>query len=275
MTLFRSVIVGGLMVALVAGLGLQSVSSRPAAASEPPATAGDPEAPKTVVVELFTSQGCSSCPPADRLLSELRESGEAAGVEIVPLSFHVDYWNYIGWTDPFSSAAWSERQRLYGEALGLNTIYTPQTIFDGHLECVGSSRSKVTRLLAEAATQDDIRVDLTVANGEAGPEARVTVDGADSSRELLVYLAIWEDGLVTPVGRGENARKTLENDAVVRRFDRLGEIGQGAAEWRQPLRLDSDWDRGNLGVAIVVQDPITLRIHGSAAVQATDFETAI
>jgi len=273
----------GWLALLFGALGVVALTlgadSAPADEPSEVAESANSAAPRTVVVELFTSQGCSSCPPADRLLSELRSSGEAAGVEVVPLSFHVDYWNYIGWTDPFSSARWSERQRRYAEALNLDTIYTPQTVFDGHLECVGSSRRKVSALLAEAASQDEFAVGLRLVRGEGRAEARVDVAPVAptglAARSLDVYLAIWEDGLATPVGRGENARKTLHNDAVVRRFERLGSIDglnaeTEAVEWKRPLDLDPDWHETNLGIAIIVQDPKTLQIHGSAAVRVSD-----
>src|ERR1700681_1033381 len=102
-----------------------------------------------VVVELFTSQGCSSCPPADRLLSRLQGDSRTAGT-VIPLAFHVDYWNRLGWSDPFSSAAWSERQMTYAKALHSNRIYTPQLVVGGRAECVGSEERQVMRRIHEA-----------------------------------------------------------------------------------------------------------------------------
>lgn len=103
-----------------------------------------------IIVELFTSQGCSSCPPADRFLTELAAREE---FEIIPLSFHVDYWNYIGWTDPFSSPAWSDRQRHYARSFGGNRVYTPQMVVNGRWEGVGSNRREIARLLERGSSR--------------------------------------------------------------------------------------------------------------------------
>ena len=125
-----------------------------------------------MVIELFTSQGCSSCPPADRLLSRLAEEPAYRG-KVVPLAFHVDYWNYIGWTDPFSSPRWSERQRDYGRSLGLGTVYTPQLVIDGRSECVGSQEGDVRREIARAlAAPPAGRVELSVSRDGGGGGCR-------------------------------------------------------------------------------------------------------
>ncbi|HET9768631.1 MAG TPA: DUF1223 domain-containing protein, partial [Thermoanaerobaculia bacterium] len=122
------------------------------AAAPPAAAAGAPARP--VLVELFTSQGCSSCPPADRLVAELaaQPPGERA---VVPLAFHVDYWNYIGWQDPFSAAEWTARQRRYGAALGGGRIYTPELVVGGTADCVGTDASRLRRLAAAAAAEPE------------------------------------------------------------------------------------------------------------------------
>ena len=104
-----------------------------------------------VLVELFTSQGCSSCPPADQMISNLgRERGD---VEIIPLSFHVDYWNYIGWQDVFSSNKWSERQRQYTAALPGNRTYTPQLVVQGQVDCLGSNERCIRNAVARTASR--------------------------------------------------------------------------------------------------------------------------
>ena len=184
-----------------------------------------------VVVELFTSQGCSSCPPADRLLSKMASDPEYRG-RVYPLAFHVDYWNYLGWRDPFSSARWSARQSDYARALGAGN-YTPQLVVDGTSECVGSREDEVRRAVERAlATPAPGRVELALAAGSDPQTVRATVharfDGAAEGRRIDALVALVEDGLVTPVGRGENGGRTLANDRVVRRLERAFTLGGDA-----------------------------------------------
>jgi hypothetical protein len=245
------------------------------------------EAP--VVVELFTSQGCSSCPPADRLLANL---GAASGGEIVPLAFHIDSWNYLGWTDPFSQAAWTRRQVAYARALSADP-YTPQAVIAGCVEILGSDEAAMRSAIAAAAIEPAARISLTavpVAN-----EIRVTVDvnlpeslrdrepsacarlpegNTRRSRVLELMLAVFENGLVTPVERGENGGHTLRNDYVVRRLERIGRLRPGDPAHTQhsaSVKLGEDWTPSRLGVAVLVQNPKSLEILG-AAVQAPQVE---
>ncbi len=243
-----------------------------AAAPSPSPTSG---AANPVVVELFTSQGCSSCPPADRLLTQLGQDKELAG-RVIPLSFHVDYWNSIGWRDPFSSADWSGRQSRYSEALKLgNRVYTPQAVINGKSECVGSEEGEVRQRIAAALKAPaDGRVALRLAP-EAG-SVKASVDAsivggsgnAGAARGLDVWVALYETNLTTAVGRGENAHRTLRNDYVVRRLVKAFTLSAtpGAAHSGEvALAIDPSWKRNDLGVAAFLQDPATLAIHGAAA----------
>ena len=128
------------------------------------------EVKPATVLEIYTSQGCYSCPPADRLLARLGEEASAHGRMLVPLAFHVDYWNYIGWTDPFSSQNWTERQRGYARVLNQRSIYTPQLVVDGWRQCVGSDERSVRREIERASREASAaRVDLQVVDdGEGG-----------------------------------------------------------------------------------------------------------
>lgn len=230
-----------------------------------------------VILELFTSQGCSSCPPADRLLSKLERNPRLAG-RAIPLSFHVDYWNYIGWTDPFSSPRWSERQRAYGRAFRSNRIYTPQLVVNGQSECVGSNEAEVMRRVDRAlAVEPAGRVTLAVRPAGADGQLRLQV-GAEVARaasagktaNLDLWVAVYETGLTTPVGSGENASRTLKNDYVVRRLEKAFTLPAAAGARRSEtvtLGLDKRWKRQNLGVAAFLQDPGTLAIQGAAATQ--------
>ncbi|HEV8632538.1 MAG TPA: DUF1223 domain-containing protein [Thermoanaerobaculia bacterium] len=227
--------------------------------------AAAPTPVRPILVELFTSQGCSSCPPADRLLARLAAvaPGERA---IVPLAFHVDYWNHLGWQDPFSSADWSERQRRYGVGFGGGRIYTPELVVAGSADCVGTDEAGLQRLVARAAAEPvRASVQLTPAGTGEGKltvevaAQRVTEAGA-APTEVLV--ALFENGLETPVGRGENAHRRLHNDRVVRRLVRALALpaGGGDGKTRLELPLDPAWGRSHLGLVAFVQEPSTLRV---------------
>jgi hypothetical protein len=218
------------------------------------------------VVELFTSQGCSSCPPADRLLSKLE--GDA---RVVPLSFHVDYWNYIGWTDPFSSARWSERQQAYARAFASNRVYTPQLVVNGTSECVGSNEGEVRKRIAAAeAMAADGQVNLRLApavDGRLPVKVTAKVLRPGGAKALDLWVALYESGLTTPVKAGENARQALHNDFVVRRFEKAFSLPASAGAERAgdlTLALDKGWKPGAMGVVAFLQDPATLAIHGAS-----------
>lgn len=225
------------------------------------AGAGDGE---PVLVELFTSQGCSSCPPADRLLSRL--AGED---DVIPLAYHVDYWNYIGWQDPFSKSAWSERQRSYARSLGHGRVYTPQLVVDGASDCVGSDADAVERQIAEARRRGSrarLTLDLSAGAGSSRIQADLKATVSPGS-PLELKAAIFENGLETAVSRGENARRTLHNDFVVRRLERWGTLEAGATSWssgRREIVLEPEWNVDRLGVAVFAQDPERRTIHGAA-----------
>jgi hypothetical protein len=194
---------------------------------------------------------------------------------VIPLSFHVDYWDYIGWQDPFASPRWSERQRQYGRTFRSNRIYTPQLVVNGRTECVGSQEKVVRQQIAAAlATAPAGRVTLETdppgADGRlrlrAGAEIveKTSAGGAD----LDLWVVVWETGLETPVGAGENASRTLHNDHVVRRLEKALTLpGKAGARdsTEMVLGLDKRWKRRNLGVAAFLQDPATRAIHGAAS----------
>ncbi len=232
---------------------------------------------RVAVVELFTSQGCSSCPPADRLLSKLAHDAQSKGGsqgKVIPLSFHVDYWNSIGWTDPFSSSRWSQRQQAYAaRVFHTNRIYTPQVVVNGHAECVGNSERDVASRIAEALSTDPAaRINLAV--GPPTPDGHLKVNvGAKLARavaagDLDLWVAVYESGLSTDVKAGENASRVLRNDRVVRRLEKAFTLpGTAGAEKAGEivLGIDKRWKVDSLGVAAFLQDPATLAIHGAAA----------
>lgn len=210
-------------------------ASDPARAPTSAATPAAPRATTTaddgpVVVELFTSQGCSSCPPADAVLSRLAREG-SAGRAVAPLAFHVDYWNQLGWTDPWSRAAWSERQQAYASALGDRRVYTPALVIGGRAHVVGSNRGAVADGIAAAPAPAALDARLVWGDGAVEVTATAPADGD-------AWLAVYEDGLVTAVPRGENAGRTMTNDRVVRTLARIAPAGQTATT---TVALDPSW----------------------------------
>jgi hypothetical protein len=230
-----------------------------------PAGAGDesPASGHPVVVELFTAQGCSSCPPADRLLTEL---GGESGARILPLAFHVDYWNHDGWTDPFSSADWTKRQAAYARRLGLQQVYTPQAVVDGSVELIGSRAPELRSAVAAAAEKPAATIALKLEPSESKVRVRADVGLPEAlkSGSWELMFAVYETGLMTPVKSGENGGKTLQNDYVVRSL-KSGERVRGTSSQTATLSLDKGWNRERLGVAVFLQDPSTLEIRGASA----------
>jgi len=215
-----------------------------------------------ILVELYTSQGCSSCPPADVLLSLLGKDPQFAG-QVIPLAFHVDYWNYIGWRDPFSTRAWTDRQNAYAQSFAERRIYTPQLVVNGEAHTVGSDRDASFQLMDQAAAHGRrARLTLTVAAGAGTVTAHLEVDNPDGPAvDLQVALA--QNDVVTRVARGENEGKTLRNDHIVRRLVNAGRVAAGAsAHFDVPLTVDATWGAGPLHVVAFAQDPSTLRVHG-------------
>lgn len=227
-------------------------------------TQGANPASRPVVVELFTSEGCSSCPPADALLSQLRKNGAENGFEIIPLGFHVDYWNYQGWQDRFSSRDYSKRQEVYAEQFHIEGPYTPQMIVDGSQEFVGNDAGRARKAIMEAGAQAAAaRVSLTPQAGKI----MVSVAGQPSASGE-VWLAITEDDLTSHVAAGENTGRTLHHDAVVRECKNIGQLHSGNFEKAVPLKLQHDWKRSDLRIVAFVQDRHTGKITGAAEVPA-------
>lgn len=219
-------------------------------AGAPRATAVADEGP--LVIELFTSQGCSSCPPADALLDRLAR-GPLEGRALAPLSFHVDYWDDLGWPDPFAAPAWTERQRTYARALGDRGVYTPQLVIGGAVGLVGSQERAVTRAIAAAPRPARLPVDAAWAEGVLTLTATAPAD-AD------VFVALYQDGTRTAVPRGENAGATLAASRVVRRLVRVAAAGTRATA-RVPI--EAGWARVG---AVVFAQRADRRIVASAQV---------
>jgi len=248
--------------AAIIAIGVELFSRSMVSAPTAGATSGDP-----VVLELFTSQGCSDCPPADAQLNELGAS--TAGV--IPLAYHVDYWNHLGWSDPFSSAQFSERQEDYAHALKINAPYTPQIVIGGATQFVGSDRSSIARALTEAQTAPALgHVGLrTSLAGQAPRSLQVKLKaqvGSSAPGPFVVMVAVYENGLVTRVGAGENGGRELKDDYTVRKLVRAFAIeGTQAVEKEVTVDLDPTWSVDRLGAAAFIQNTSSLKIIGATA----------
>lgn len=224
-----------------------------------------------VLVELFTSEGCSSCPPADDLLRRLLKEQPVDGVEVIGISEHVDYWNRLGWRDPFSSAQFSERQSEYGRAFGSGQIYTPQMVVTGRIDAIGNDESAVRGALVRAAQFPHANLTVTSTRVD-GSKASVRVVVTDTPAEMAagtldVVVAIVEDGLMTDVPRGENARKRLRHDAVARVLGPIGSLAPAvtSGEFDRQVDLAGAAASRQLRVVAFLQDRKTRAVVGVAS----------
>ena len=233
-------------------LPLLSLFACAAEANPSPTPANPNDGP--VVLELFTSQGCSSCPPADRAVAKMVRDGHVDCRPVVPLSFHVDYWNDLGWADPFSLPAWTERQRQYAHALGDNRVYTPELVVAGANGFVGSNKDWIRAAIREAPHVPKLATTATWAADHVDITATAPAD-AD------VLVAVYEGSKSTKVMRGENSGETLGNAHVVRRLERVAAAGQRGTV---TLKLDPRWS--NVG-AIAFAQRADKRIVASGVVR--------
>jgi hypothetical protein len=225
-----------------------------------------------VVAELFTSEGCSSCPPADDMLNQLVHQQLVAGVTVIGLGEHVDYWNRLGWSDPFSSVAFSDRQGEYdARVFHTNGIYTPQLILDGRLQAIGSDERAVRRAIAQAAQDPKATLDVTVAMRTAADvrvDVRVDVPREVQVREISdVIVALTEDHLMSDVRRGENGGRTLRHSGVVRSLTIIGALmpPMRALATTASVMLVPTWKIKDLTATAFLQERQSRRIIGAAA----------
>ena len=214
------------------------------------------EAQGIVVLELFTSQGCSSCPPADALLAEY---AAAHNIHIVPLSFHVDYWNRLGWTDPFSNKVYSERQQWYSEHLPKGSIYTPQLIVNGRGEAVGNNRKVIGNLVQnefsvqhkETVSITDFSIDKNVLSFH--------YRSTNADQHQLLNIALVQKQATTPVKAGENKGVTITNHNIVRSFTTQAISQEGSGT----LHLPATFKSSEYALALYVQNRSDLSISAA------------
>lgn len=215
-----------------------------------------------VVVELFTSQGCHSCPPADRLLSELVTVDNNEDQTVFPLSFHVDYWNYLGWKDPYSQEKFSNRQRRYAQQLNAS-VYTPQMVFNGVAEAVGSRPQKVLDKLKKVigeAHQTEINVQAEVGKNDVTIKHSIP----DAPKNSVINIALVEKDLTDQIARGENRGKELHHDNVVRVF-KTEKVSSSEKEVK--IKFPKDLNLENTSIVAFLQNERTFEIYGARQIK--------
>jgi hypothetical protein len=242
-----------------------SASSGTAELRPRPKLPPSPGAPPFAVIELFTSEGCSSCPPADRVLAEIVD--ESKDRNVLALSFHVDYWDDLGWKDPWSNPSFSARQRSYARVFGKEGAYTPQAVIDGRVELLGSDGSRIRALIEDGlATPRGATLTLSTAGGPsprtiAASYTLTTASSATGTIEgLQVHVALVEGGLVDRPDRGENEGETLRHENVVRAFETVSAQPSGQVV----VGLPAEISRQKSSIVAYVQDGATMEIVAGA-----------
>ncbi|KAI5077498.1 hypothetical protein GOP47_0007910 [Adiantum capillus-veneris] len=265
-----------------------STKTAPTTAGQENRSKSSAKGPSPVLVEHFTSQGCSSCPSSDLLLSKLGQesvrgstSGEdeatttAGTPPLIVLAYHVDYWDYLGWKDPFANHRWSSRQRAYGEALQQDSIYTPEVVVQGRSHCIGSNEDNVSALIKDAPQFPAL--DLRVSFKRPSPSdlemslslsCKLKVEG-----NLDVMVAVFENGQVTDCGKGENRGRVLTNDFIVRSLDKACTLQNGQtkkAQGQVSIKLWDGYSKTKCGMAVFLQNPLTMEVYGAQLVHLPD-----
>jgi hypothetical protein len=258
-----------LSIAIVAVSALQRGPTAQLAASSTAALIGDRSIAVRpgVLVELFTSEGCSSCPPADALLSRLLSTQPVADTEVIPLEFHVDYWDRLGWKDPFSSAAFTNRQQSYSSVFGGDRVYTPQMVVDGAAEVVGSDEKLAVDAIRRAAARPHVPLGVSATTRKsAALRVSVAAPAAPGDSEPVdIVAALVEDGLTTSVTRGENRGRTLTHAAVVRHHQVIGALDRQAFVAEGEWPVNAGWTLSRARVVAFLQGRRSRRVYGAAS----------
>ena len=228
-----------------------------------------------VLVELFTSEGCSDCPPADNLLAVLDRKQPFASADIIAIEEHVDYWDQQGWRDPFSSSKWTQRQNGYAFALHTGSTYTPEMVVDGTQGFIGSRGPAAKAAIEKAAENQKAKIEIGEVEPptEKGVTLKIAVEkltNASPKDTAEVVLGITESGLHSAVSSGENAGHELQHSAVLREMKVIGvagKSGQDGFTGEEPVKLDAKWNLENLRAVVFGQEKKSRRVLGAAEVQ--------
>jgi hypothetical protein len=213
-----------------------------------------------VLVELFTSEGWSSCPAADRALAFFEKEQPISQAEIITLALHVDYWNRLGWTDEFSSPLFSQRQEIYAQRFKQADVYTPQMVVNGSVQFVGNNSGAASKEIIEAAKNAKAPVELAI----DGDKLKIKIAKLPEHENATVFLAIAEDNLVSSVKRGENSGKTLEHVSVARELKAIGNVSaqEKSFETEIVFQIQPNWKKENLKFVVFVQGNQNRKIYG-------------
>lgn len=233
-----------------------------------------------VLVELFTSEGCSTCPPADALLGVLDRAQPIGSAEVIAVEEHVDYWDQQGWKDPFDSPDWTFRQNEYSGSLHNGTPYTPQMVVDGTQGFTGSRGPLAKEAIEKAASVQKTKVAISEASPAQGRSVALKIDvekplNGTPKDTAQVLLGVTETGLHSSVKAGENAGHELQHAAVLRELKVIGAVGKNGQEGfsgQQTVKLDSSWNLANLRVVVFVQEKKSRRVLGAAEMRLTQQE---
>src|SRR5215831_10833782 len=264
LNLWRLPLVFAVLAGILALVGLSSLGKGHNPAPALPSNGS----PQPVVVELFTSEGCSSCPPADALLKELSDKQSLEGIQVLALEEHVDYWNHLGWADPFSSSEFSQRQSGYAEHLGRGGVYTPQMIVDGESEFVGSRGLTAREEIRKAAATPKLEVAVKAVPEKSAVEVSVNnPSGISLKNGAELWLAVTQKNLQSNVKAGENSGETLKHAPLVRSLQKIRTLREPAGYTGQvELSLDPNWKKDDLAAVVFLAEPSSRRIIGAATI---------
>ena len=227
-----------------------------------------------VLLELFTTEGCSSCPPADELLGRLDRDQPVPGTEIIGVEEHVDYWNHDGWVDPYSSLDWTVRQTQYVDRLKGPTAYTPQLVIDGERSIVGSREQEILQAIQESARRERANVSVKLQGPvvDRALKLDIRVDNLNfaSGDAPEIWLAIAERNVASKVKAGENSGKELRHSAVLRSLKKVATVnpkGEPVFAGTTEAKLGRDWKADNVEAIVFVQEKKSRRVLGVAAVR--------
>lgn len=227
-----------------------------------------PASPSPVLVELFTSEGCSSCPPADKALQHMDAAQPIPGVQIIVLSEHITYFNHEGWTDPYSSQQLTDRQYAYAHVLGLPDVFTPQMLASGALELWGKTSPEAEAMLRQAAATPSIPVVIDSASVDPKTstiQAHIAVDGTSAHHNADIYAAVALNHATSSVLRGENQGKSLDHVAVVEALDKVGKLKKGKPfDGNVAIKLNPKFPENDLRLVVFVQESGVGKIDGAA-----------